>query len=306
MNHYWSLEQVKIENAILTIGTFDGVHLGHRKVIEQVVQKAQSQMAKSVVLTFFPHPAIVLSKRATPAYLTTPIERAKILGNLGVDIVVTYPFTVFTAKKDPATFIQQITNHIQFRELVVGHDFALGRNRTGDITTLSQLGKKFGFAVSSIEPYIHEGEIVSSSKIRALLASGDIEKANTLLGRAFTLEGIVVKGDNRASRLGTPTANIDIWKDYATLKNGVYATKVEINNKVYNAVTNIGVRPTFEPNQTLPRIEAHILDFNQDIYNALARISFITRLRDEIKFNSANELKQQIMEDIQLARIVLT
>ncbi len=305
MKHFWSLEDIHEKNTWLTIGTFDGVHRGHQEIIRQLSKGAHEAGSIAVVLTFFPHPAVVLGKRANPAYLTTPEEKAALLNRFGADVIITYPFTEFTASKTAEQFIKELNEHLQVHCLFAGHDFALGHNRRGDLSEIAKIGKRMGFCVNVITPFRLHGEIVSSSAIRGFLASGNVRQAALFLGRPYRIDGFVVEGDHRAQLLGAPTANLEVWAQRAKIENGVYACRVILDGKTYPAVTNIGLRPTFGSGQSKPQIETHILDFSADIYGKYLQLDFIERLRDEMKFESVDALRKQIQRDISSARDLL-
>jgi riboflavin kinase/FMN adenylyltransferase len=298
MQHFRSLDGVQLQKVWLTIGSFDGVHRGHQEVIRRLVEGADNAEALAVVLTFFPHPAIILKKRQKPFYLTTPEERARLLGRLGVDVVVTYPFTLDVAQLSALDFVRLLRSHLGLRHLCVGHDFALGRNREGDVNKLRKLGEEFDFEVDVVMPVEFENEVISSSEIRACLADGKIKLANQLLGRPYQLSGEVVAGDGRGRTIGIPTANLSIWEEKAIPKSGVYVCRVNVNGIARAAVTNIGYRPTFESQLTSPLVETHILDFEADIYGQEVKLDFIAYLREEQRFDNADALVRQIELDI--------
>jgi len=305
MQHYWSLEGVQLQKSWLTIGSFDGVHLGHQEIIRQLVGEAHSRGSLAVALTFFPHPALVLGKRNEPYYLTTPQQRAEILGDSGVDVVITYPFELETAQLSAREFISLIHRHLQFEGLCVGHDFALGKNREGNMEKLTRLGEEYGYQVKLIEPVTNGDMIVSSSRIRAKILAGEIERAGQLLGRYYRIKGKVVPGDGRGKTIGIPTANLETWAEQAIPKSGVYAGRIKVRTQDYGAVINIGVRPTFELSEVLPRVEAHILDFQGEIYGEEIALDFISRLRDERRFENIESLVGQIQLDISRAKQLL-
>ena len=305
MRHIQSLEGVQLQDTWLTIGTFDGVHRGHQEIVRNLVSQAHADGSRAVVLTFYPHPAVVIGKRQSPSYLTTPEERASLLGELGVDFVITFPFTPPVAQLNAQEFITLIKSHIGMKHLIVGPDFALGRDRVGDIKYLSDAGLNLGYTVSPIKPYELEGEIVSSSRIRGALREGHIELVNQLLGRPYFVRGQVVPGDGRGHTIGIPTANLSMWTERALPKTGVYVTQGMINGSVYGAVTNIGVRPTFSSDHERLQGEAHVLDFNERIYGHEIQLDFISHIRDEQKFSGIDALVSQIQQDIKQAKSIL-
>jgi riboflavin kinase/FMN adenylyltransferase len=305
MRHFQSLEGVQLQDTWLTIGTFDGVHRGHQEIVRNLVSQAHADGSQAVVLTFYPHPAVVIGKRQNPSYLTTPEERANLLGDLGVDVVITFPFTPPVSKISAQEFITMLRHHLGMQHLLVGPDFALGHNRIGNIHYLSEIGKSLGFTVSTIIPFELEGQIVSSSRIRAALRDGDLELVNNLLGRPYFVKGQVVPGDGRGHTIGIPTANLSLWIERALPKSGVYVTQGLINGDSYGAVTNIGTRPTFASDHERLQVEAHLLDFDEQIYGLEVRLDFISHLRDERKFSGIDALVNQIQQDIIQAKGVL-
>lgn len=246
MIHFWSLEGLSLEGSCLAIGTFDGVHLGHQEIIRHLVTKARERGLPAVVVTFFPHPDRVLGKKEGRFYLSTPEERAELLGNLGVDVVLTHPFNVEVANLSAREFLQQLKQKIAFRDLVVGYDFGLGKRREGTVERLAELSGEFDYQLHVIPPVQINGEVVSSSLLRTLLGEGNIQKVNLLLGRPFYLRGTVIRGDGRGRTLGIPTANLDILAERAVPLEGVYVCHALVNHQRYGAVVNVGVRPTFE------------------------------------------------------------
>jgi len=305
MRHFQSLEGVQLQDTWLTIGTFDGVHRGHQEIVRNLVSQAHADGSQAVVLTFYPHPAVVIGKRQNPSYLTTPEERANLLGDLGVDVVITFPFTPPVSKISAQEFITMLRQHLGMQHLLVGPDFALGHNRIGNIHYLSETGKSLGFTMSTIIPFELEGQIVSSSRIRAALRDGDLALVNNLLGRPYFVKGQVVPGDGRGHTIGIPTANLSLWIERALPKSGVYVTQGLINGDSYGAVTNIGTRPTFASDHERLQVETHLLDFDEQIYGLEVRLDFISHLRDERKFSGIDALVKQIQQDIIQAKGVL-
>jgi riboflavin kinase / FMN adenylyltransferase len=305
MQHLWLLEEVNLSASWLTIGSFDGVHLGHREIIRRLTVGARSEGVPAVVLTFFPHPAVVLGKRNGPFYLSTPEEKAVILGGLGVDYVITHPFNPEIASMTAREFIARLDTHLSMQRLIVGHDFALGRGRQGDVPTLTQLGDEFGYYLEAIPPLIRDQKAVSSSRIREFLVEGNVSQANLLLGRPYKISGVVKPGDGRGRTVGIPTANLAVWENLIIPATGVYVCRAEVAGKIFDSVTNIGVRPTFKTEQTSASIEAHLLDFDGDLYDTTIGLTFIQRLRGEKRFSGVKELVQQIHRDIDQARRIL-
>lgn len=305
MQHFWSLEEVTVEGAWLTIGSFDGVHRGHQEIIRRLATGAHSENALAVVVTFYPHPGIVLRGLSGPFYLTSPEERAKLLGDLGVDIVVTHPFNREVASTSALDFLIHLKQHLDFRKLWVGYNFALGRGREGDVPTLYRLGNELGFDLEVLPPVEIDGQVISSSQARTFLQNGDMEKTARLLGRFYRINGKVVHGDGRGQTIGIPTANLTLWSEQILPTNGVYACRAQVDDQQYEAAVNIGIRPTFDGRSPLLQVEAHLLDFEGDLYGKNINLDFVTRLRGEKRFPSVEALVDQIQEDINQTRKVL-
>ncbi|MFC1996878.1 bifunctional riboflavin kinase/FAD synthetase [Chloroflexota bacterium] len=301
MQHLLSLDNLRLEDVWLTIGSFDGVHLGHQEIIHKLTTEAHDQEALAVVLTFFPHPATVLRARDFPFYLTNPDEKVELMANFGVDIVITHSFDRDLAATPAREFMKTLHHHLGLHHLIIGYDFALGQNRMGNAEALSGIGSELNFSVEQIKPYKINEQIVSSSHIRFLLGAGQVEKAARLLDRNYTVVGTVILGDQRGRTIGFPTANLDIWSMRAIPAAGVYVCRASVNGNIFGAVTNIGVRPTFEASPVPPRVEAHLLDFQGDLYGKSIELEFITRLRGEKRFASADELIAQIQKDVKAA-----
>ena len=288
-----------------TIGSFDGVHLGHQSIIHTLVEESHQAGNPSIVVTFFPHPIKILRDNKDPYYLTSPEEKNHILQTLGVDSVLTLNFNRNLSLQSSDSFIRILHNHIPFSCLLIGYDFRLGANRDGDIHTLSALGKELGYCVRAVEPFLKTDQPVSSSRIRELIQGGDIRGANLLLGRSYSAKGRIIHGDARGRQIGLPTANLDIWPEKLLPGGGVYAAFAEVDNRQYQAVVNIGSRPTFYEKHAFQTVEAHLLDFNGDIYDQQMQVKFIQRIRSEKKFANSDELMVQINQDIQFTREVL-
>lgn len=298
MRHIHDLNEVKLERSWLTIGSFDGVHLGHQQIIGSLVDGAKRAGVPSVVVTFFPHPQFVLRGESRPYYLTLPEKKAQLLADLGVDFVFTHPFDKRISRLSAREFITGLYQDFHFQELLVGYDFALGKDREGDGSLLRGIGKDLGYTVQVIPAYQVAGRLVSSSSIRTAIRTGDIELANSLLGREFSLHGTVIKGDNRGKSLGFPTSNLEIHPEVVNIEKGVYASRILLNGKYWPAVTNVGFRPTFGGDLTTPRIEAHLLDYSGDLYGQELECFFVERLRDEMKFSAVDDLISQINQDV--------
>ena len=305
MQHYWSVDGLHLQRSWVTIGTYDGIHLGHQAIIRELVDGAKRSESPSVVVTFHPHPAVILKRRTHPFYLTTPDERAELLGKLGVDVVVSYPFTPQVAEMSAREYVDHLYSHLVFEKLIVGFNFALGKGRQGDVATLSRFGEEYGFTVQAVAPVTNGGDVISSSQIRSSLVDGDVERVARYLGRPYRLTGPVVPGDGRGRLIGIPTANIDVWEERALPKAGVYMCTAHALGQEWNSVANVGYRPTFESAPVQPRVEAHLLDFGQNLYGETISLDFVHRLRDEQKFDSVETLVEQIHQDIARARQIL-
>ena len=295
----------KHQGAWVTIGSFDGVHIGHQQIIKTLTEGAKSENSASVIVTFFPHPAKVLRPFPDPFYLSTPEEKDAILTKLGLTSVLTINFSRRLASLTAFEFMSILHNQLQFSCLLIGHDFRLGANREGDLQKLREIGEQLGYCVRAIEPLQSTSQVVSSSLIRKLISDGEITTANAMLGQEYTVSGEIVHGDGRGRHIGIPTANIEPWKEKLIPKTGVYAALAQLEDRRHKAVVNIGRRPTFYDQPVLQTIEVHLLDFDKDIYGSYLSLSFIERIRDEVKFNSADELMVQIRKDIMDSREVL-
>jgi riboflavin kinase/FMN adenylyltransferase len=285
--------------ACLTVGTFDGVHRGHQGVISLMRKTADAQGLRVVVVTFDPHPQIVLAKpgREPLALLTTIEERCERLAHVGVDEVVVIPFTHEFAQTSAESFIRQLVSTIDVQHFFIGHDHAFGKDRGGNEELLRHLGVELGFDVERIPPLETDGLVVSSTLVRAALKSGDVEAATAMLGKPYALRGTVVQGDGRGRTLGIPTANIIPTNPHKLMPaNGVYVVSMLIDGSEHVGMANIGVRPTFT-NDTAPILEVHILQFDNDLYNTTLDVQFHARLRGEQKFGSREEFLAQLEHD---------
>ena len=289
----------KIPNAIVTIGTFDGVHLGHQAVFKQMVDKARQIGGETVVITFFPHPRIVISPNDNRLRLITSQEdKIEHLRRSNIDNLIIINFTKEFSHTSSEDFIKDyVVRYIQPAILVIGYDHHFGSNRSGDFDTLSKLGMEFHFAVEKINEQDIEDITISSTKIRSALQQGDIKLANKLLGYSYSTSGIVTHGDSIGRTLGFPTANISIKPEYHLIeKTGVYATIAKVDGKDYPSMTYIGRRPTIS-NGLPTSTETYIMDFDGDLYGKEIRVTFVDRVRDEMTFDNLERLKSQIQED---------
>ena len=295
----------RIHASCATIGNFDGVHLGHQKLIARVRDRARILKISSVVITFDPHPLRVLVDKKTPPFITLTEQKLELISKLEVDYVLCIKFTKDLAALKPEEFVQKyLVNGLKLKELIIGYDYAFGKGRRGNFELLNKLGEKFGFAVEQLPPVMVDGAIVSSTRIRDMVQAGMVWEARKLLGRFYRVQGKVITGQKRGGPLlGFPTANICL-KDELFPKTGVYAVWVEVLGQVYPGVANIGYNPTFG-NDYLS-VEAHILNFKQNIYGQDIRVHFVQRLRSEKKFSGLNKLKRQIQADIELGQKILS
>ena len=300
-----SLRDASTDHAWLTIGSFDGVHLGHQSLIKKLVDGAHAVGAPAVVLTFHPHPVVVLRGKTGDIYLTLPEERADILSGLGVDMVIIEPFTRELAQTSAREFIERLYDRLGLNHLLIGHDFALGRGREGNFVVLNKLGLEFGFEVEEVEAVQSQGEIISSSQIRLLLEAGDVSRAGLWLGRPFRVSGQVISGDRRGRSIGFPTANLSVIPGKILPASGVYACRAWVDGQAWGAATNIGVRPTFDGQGSVLHLEAHLLDYSGNLYGQTISLEFIERLRGEVRFPDIQALIAQISQDVQQTRVLL-
>lgn len=304
MQHYRSLEEVDLQNSWLTVGVFDGVHRGHQKIIKQMTAGAHANGAPAVVLTFEPHPASVLGGHEIKC-LTLPDERADLLASFGVDVVITQRFTRELSAVTAYGFMLRLTRQLGLRHLLIGYDFALGKGREGNATRLAEIGSELGYTVEVVPALSDESGVVSSTEIRKLIAVGNVSEAARLLGHLFSLHGPVIHGDGRGRTIDVPTANIGYSHEKMIPARGIYACWAYLHDKKYQAAINIGVNPTFTPDKQIPNVEAHLLDFHGEIYGEDVRLEFVARLRDELKFDSVEQLLEQIWRDVGMTRYIL-
>jgi riboflavin kinase/FMN adenylyltransferase len=287
----------------ITIGTFDGVHLGHQHLVRAVAARARDLGATPVVITFQPRPAEVLRPDLPPRYLMSLADRERYLRAAGAAKVVVVPFTRELSQTSAADFARALTTHLHMRALLGGPDLALGRGREGTPDVLRHLGRQLGFTVDVVPGLTVDGEGVRSSVIHRLLQEGDVDRAWRLLGRPYALSGTVVHGEGRGRTIGVPTANVAVPESMTLPANGVYAVRVEVNGRRFGGAANLGVRPTF--NGQTRSLEIHLFDFSGDVYGQPMCVEFIARLRPEQRFQSVGELVQQIQADLQRAREIL-
>lgn len=283
---------------VVTIGTFDGVHIGHKKIIERLVNTAKKSGLKSVVLTFFPHPRMVLQKDANIKLLNTIEERSNILEQLGLDVLIIKKFTKSFSRLSAEEFVSEIlVKQLHAKKIIIGYDHHFGRNRSANIEDLKAFGSQFDFDVEEISAQDINEVSVSSTKIRNALIEGDIKTANKYLGNCFMLTGKVVKGKGLGKTIGFPTANLNVEENYKLIpKQGVYIAKTNINNQIVYGMMNIGLNPTIDSNNK-QSIEIHLFNFNETIYKKKLVVELLDRIRDEQKFDSVKDLKIQLQND---------
>ena len=306
MKHVRNFKDAKLDApSVVTIGVFDGLHIGHQALIKRLAEQAHASRQLAVVITFFPHPDKVLRHVEERYYLMPPDARAKKMLELGVDCVITHPFNDEIRQMKAVDFVEQLVRHLKMKEIWVGSDFALGYQREGNVAFLKAQGRARGFAVSVIELMTTEagGQIIGSSQVREHVRRGQMKQVKAWLGRAYALAGKVVDGQRRGAAIGFPTANIEVWSEQMIPARGVYAGRARLGGEVFKTVTNIGIRPTFGGSDLT--VETHLLDFDGDIYGRRLEVSFEARLRAEKKFGGLEELAAQIKLDIAAARDVL-
>jgi riboflavin kinase/FMN adenylyltransferase len=288
---------------LLTIGVFDGVHAGHRHLLETMQQQAAEKNLLSGVVTFNPHPQSVLHPHNQLPSLSTLEDRVRAFQELGIKIVAVLTFTPRVARLSAREFISLVKEYLRMRGIVVGPDFVLGRGGEGNIDFLRTLGREMEFSVEVIPPYTINGELVSSTLIRRALAQGDMRKVERLMGRYFYLGSKVVTSDKRGRVLGFPTANLDIRPQQALPGNGIYATIAQVDGKKFPSATNIGIRPTFGEGEKT--VETHLLNYKGDLYGKDMKLEFVQKLREEQRFPSSEELKVQIEKDVREVEAIL-
>jgi len=288
---------------LLTIGVFDGVHAGHRYLLETLQQQAAEKNLLSGVVTFNPHPQSILHPHNQLLWLSDPEDRVKSLQKLGINLVAVLTFTPEVAQLSAQEFMSLVKKLLRMRSIMVGPDFTLGRGQEGNIQLLRTLGREMKFSVEVIPPYTINGEVVSSTLIRQALTQGDMGKVKRLMGHYFQIGGKVIASDRRGRILGFPTANLYIKPQQALPGNGIYATITQVYDKQFPSATNIGTRPTFGEGEK--NVETHLLNYKGDLYGKEIRVEFMQKLRDEQHFPSSEELKAQIRKDIRQVEAIL-
>lgn len=295
----------KLRNPAAAIGNFDGVHLGHQAIFQRVMELAREMDGESVVITFLPHPLDVLMPEKKPSFITLHRELVRLIEGYGIDVVLCLKFTKNFAKIGPEEFIRSVLHEkIGLKALAVGEGYRFGRGRAGDIGLLKRMGDELGFSVEVVPSMIVDDEPVSSTRIRKLINEGRLNEAGRLLGRNHRIHGTVMKGRDRGGRLlGFPTANLQLTRELYP-KPGVYAVQVAVGEEIYDGAANIGFNPTF--GNGIFSVEAHLFDFDGDLYGREIDVIFIDRLRDEMKFSGPEELAAQIAKDCEKAREILS
>lgn len=290
--------------ACVTIGNFDGVHIGHQRLIARVRDRAAGLDLASVAVTFEPHPVRFFTGQKTPPFITSYEQRAELIADLGIEYLLCLEFNHSLAQMPPEEFVRRIlVEHLHARELIIGHDYAFGKGRQGNYELLRALGETWGFGVERMDPVTADGVVVSSTCIRKLIESGDVWAARPLLGRFYCVPGTVIHGRGRGGRLlGFPTANLQPAGELFP-KTGVYCCWAELHGRIHQAMANVGYNPTFG-NDDLS-VEVHVLDLNEDLYGQHLTVNFVRRLRGERKFSGLEELKEQIGRDVAQGRTIL-
>lgn len=303
MSHIYGLSNVNLDQAsVLTIGVFDGVHRGHQHLIKRLVTEAHTQGMLAVVMTFFPHPDRVIHGKEGRYYLMTPDEKAQYLLDLGIDVVITHHFDEQARQVRAVSFVEQLIQRLQLKQLWVGADFGFGYKREGNVPFLIEQGKQRGFEVTVIDMVSSEalGENISSTLIRQLIQTGELETVRKLLGRGYSLSGEVIHGKKLGRTIGFPTANIDVWDEQIMPLFGVYTGWAYLGTERFMAMTNVGISPTVDYKGVT--VEAYLLDFDRDIYGETLTVTFEKFLRPEAKFNGLDELIEQIKLDVEEGR----
>ncbi len=287
---------------MVTVGSFDGVHRGHWTVLEEIRERAEQTGRRSVLVTFDPHPLRIVRPEFAPLLLTTPLEKKEILAESGVEYAVFISFTKTLSRYEPRRFVEEIlVERLHVKELVIGYDHGFGRDRSGNVDTLREIGAELGFAVDVVPPVAADGASVSSSRIREAVATGRMREAEVCLGRPYSMRGVVVRGEGRGHQLGFPTANLTVAeRDKLVPPPGIYAVEGVLRSGTHAGALHLGPRPTFKGSP--PSIELHLLDFDEDIYGHEVRVDFIEYLRPVLPIDGVKTLVAQKKKDVQLAR----
>lgn len=295
------------EKSIITLGTFDGLHLGHQQIVDKVVQKSRSSGGRSFLITFDPHPRKVIPGRNDVKLLSTLDEKIMILEQMNLDNLFVINFTPEFSRQSPEEFVEKyLVSGIGLREIIIGYDHHFGKGRDGNFYILQELGRKFNFEVTLIPEFSVYGETVSSTKIRNSLLAGDVSKAGKMLGRPYSFTGKIVRGDGRGRQLGFPTANISVNnQDKLIPANGIYAAECIVDNEKHFGLLSIGSRPTFhQDGNIIP--EFYIFDFDRDIYERIMQVNMVEKIRDEERFNSVDDLINQMKKDEEIGKEILS
>ena len=309
MQIHYNLDNFKAVNPVVTIGTFDGVHLGHREVISELKRISAISGGESVVFTFEPHPRIVIAPQEDSLrLLSTKNEKINLMEKIVIDHLVIFPFTIDFSKLSYNEFVRNIlVGKMNISSLVVGYDHRFGQGRKGDFSSLELLSKELNFKVEQLSQLLVDSKVVSSTKIRMALEAGDVSKANHFLGYRYSLSGKVIEGKQLGRKLGFPTANIETFDNHKLVPgDGVYVVFVQTGGRMYKGMLNVGIRPTVNYNADHKSIEVHIFDFDSDIYNTEITLYFVVKIRDEQKFAGIVELHKQLVKDRTFALNVLS
>ena len=287
---------------VATVGTFDGVHLGHWTVLQEIRRRAEATGRRSLLVTFDPHPLRIVRPDHAPPLLTTPLEKKEILAESGLDYLAFLSFTETLSRYEPRRFVEEVLlGRLGVEELVLGYDHGFGRDRSGNAETLRAIGDELGFAVDVVPPVSAGDRAISSTRVRDAVAAGRMDEAHECLGRPYPIRGLVVRGDGRGKGLGFPTANLRIWNsDKLIPPPGIYAVRGVLRRGTFTGALHLGPRPTFKGSP--PSIELHLLDFDGDIYGEEVRVDFIEHLRGVIAFDSVAALIEQMQRDVERAR----
>jgi len=304
MLHYRSLDEVSLPGSWITVGVFDGVHRGHQQIISKLVAGAHNNGVPAVVLTFDPHPAKIFG-RGDIKLLTLPGERAKLLGEHGVDTVITHPFDLGVANITAFDFMKRLKTQLGLDHFIMGYDSTLGKDREGNTARLTEIGLELGYTVETVSALGDESGVISSTEIRKLVTVGDVTEAARLMGHPYRLQGLVTHGDHRGRGIGFPTANLDYAREKVLPAGGIYACWAYVGDEKHKAAVNLGTNPTFTPDRMTLSVEAYILDFDRDIYGEIIQLEFIERLRDELKYTTVEALIKQIEHDVEQTREIL-
>lgn len=304
MLHYRALEEVTLPGSWLAVGVFDGVHRGHQQIINKLVAGAHANGLPAVVLTFDPHPAKVFG-RGDIKLLTLPGERARLLGEYGVDVVITQTFDRQLADTTAFDFMTRLKTRLGLERLILGYDSTLGKDREGNAARLTEIGSELGYAVETVSALGDESGVVSSTEVRKLVTVGRVDEAARLMGHPYRLQGLVTHGDQRGRGIGFPTANLEYAREKVMPAGGIYACWAYLGGERHMAAVNLGTNPTFTPDKQTLNVEAYLLDFDRDIYGEMMRLEFVARLRDEMKYDSVETLIRQIRFDVEQTRGIL-